>query len=149
MPSEITLCAPAPAAFDASENRVDERRDRRAVRQNEQSAKQSHHQDYRNEDEFPACTDELPKLGEDRQHACSSKLIFHRAGQGTRRAAFYPVAFRGGIESERQRALAGKPHQQSDRRDNEKKQYSHDDRVHDPGQKKRQLRPETIKWREQ
>src|SRR3954454_3414828 len=72
MPSEITPGAPALVAPSASENRINERRDCRAVRQNQQSPEQRHHQNDRHEHEFASCADELPKLSENRQHRRSS-----------------------------------------------------------------------------
>src|SRR6476660_8457949 len=68
------------------------------------------------------------------------ELIFHRAGQGSRRRAFDPVAFRGRIEGERQGALAESAHDEPDRRDHQKEQNPHDHGIHDFGDEQRELR---------
>src|SRR4051794_41932153 len=70
-----------------------------------------------------------------------SKLIFHRTGQGSRRRALDPVAFRGGVDLERQWPVAAKARHKTARGGHQEKQDTQDHRGPHPLKQKRELWP--------
>ena len=96
----------------ASENGVDEGCDSGAVTENQQAAKNRHHDQDGQQPEFLPCPEKMPKLC-NKGHCCSLELSFHGFRFRPRRVPFDPVRFRLGIERAIERIFAAKFHQQA------------------------------------
>src|SRR5688572_29566724 len=77
----------------ASEEGVDERRDRAALREHEQAAHQREHEDDGQQPVFPALAHESPQLGQERDHAAQNcRVMVEGGGPGGRRSIQYVEA---------------------------------------------------------